>query len=740
MFKRILGKIRRVRESGSSADGSTSGVSVYSTDAEDDSIDTDTWLSDGLLSNSDEYRRSDFTFLRLYNRLADAAKGIFGDDLDEMIGAESVEDPAEMIMGRAIWKIIAISLATTPFFAYILWTGDIVSGNRLFFVGIGSFLGAGIIGMTLFVGWLVLAANSISDQGSQIEKVLPEAMSFMYAQSKSDVNYLNVIRSMALAEDAYGPVSREFQSIVRRCEFFGEDVHTAIEKQAKETQSDELARILRNLVSHIQNGSNITSFFENEAEKARQRVESKESAAMDFVGVVSSLYATAGLAPVFILAVVVGISSFQDVPGSAMLAITYIITPGISLLFIYMVARAHRDGSDLGVLTDHREGGVESFRTEVEESKMVSSQRSLSSAFGTEDKRGDRANRKEVGYSLHSATDGIINTEKADELSEKHSRFKTISKLETKLRLREIVEDPVTYFSERPQAVLVFTVPLTFILLQMAVVLGYFEPFSVERMIEQPVVTSAEWVYAPLILVFTPLILFNRIKKKRVREIQDSFPDTLHRISGANDAGLSLTEAIERVGEQDANPVDKEMGIVATKAKLGVPIDRALAEFNNVYKQPQIARGTRLLIEAYRASTYVSDVLAETIKSAETALKIRDRQETMKKSQLITTGIVTLSGAVILLVVDLFFIGFAMDGLGIDQLTDPTGIEDGSAAEETGGSVSSEIMSLSIFHAAVIHSFLSGVFMGYLSDQTLINGVKFGLVFLSIVIGLWVYF
>jgi len=742
MFRKLLKLIGRGTDENGGEPVDPVDLADNNQHADEDSPrdETDTWLADGLLS-SEKYDRSDITFTTLYNRLSNAIQGVYGDELDELIDTESVDDPADLIIGRAVWKILAVGLVLVPIFVYLTSQGHIPLGNQGIFQSViaGVILG-GVVSISLFLGWLLLAAGSLSDRGSQIDTVLPEAMSFMYAQSKSDVNYLNVIRAMALAEDAYGPVSKEFQKIVRRCEYFGEDIETAIEKQAKETPSDELARILRNLLSHIQNGANVTEFFEMEAEKARRRVETKESAAMDFLRMISTLYATAGLAPVFILAVVVGISSFQDIPTFIMLALAYFVTPAVTLLFIYLVGQAHTRTSHLGTLTDHRSDSVASFQTgeQFRVDTTEKSQRTLSTAFGVEDELSDRGELTEVGYSIHPATEELFKPQKAVELGEKVPKFDNVHKIETKERLKAIVKSPVTFFTERPETILVISIPVTVIVMVMAFWTGYSPTPSVDRMYHEPVSSTLMWFYAPLMLLFAPLVIFNHLRERQIQRVREAFPDTLRRLSSANDSGLSLTESIEEIGKRESNVVDHEMSIVSAKSSCGVPIDRALAEFNNVYKEPQIARGTRLLIEAYRASTHVSDVLAETIKSAQTGLQIKNQQQSEKRSQILTLSIVTIAGGIILFVVQQFFVGFAMDGLGIEFLTDPDMSATESQQEDSGAPV--EILELTLFHAAVIHSFLAGMFMGYYTDKTLKSGLKYALGLLSIIMLMWGYF
>lgn len=696
----------------------------------------DPFLSDGLLQ-TDEYERQNFRFNTIYNWLSDTAENLYGGELDKAVDAETESDPADIIIGRVLWKIIAATLVSVPVVVAILLSAGLMPDISIFVFIIALLAGSFAVSGTMFMLWLVVATGSLSDRGDAIDAVLPEAVSFMYAQSQSDVSYLNVIRAMALAEDAYGPVSREFQTIVRQCEYFGKDVQTAIENQAEETPSDELSRLLRNFLSHIRNGSNITQFFEEEAEKARRQVETKQDAAMDVLSLVATLYSTAALIPIFILAVAVGFSSFQQIPPIVLTIITYIAVPSVSLLFIYLIIRSHIDRSDLGTLTDYRESGIASFTNVEEDTVADSSQRTLSTAFGRDDKATDRGDRTVVGGPPHPAAEGILSTEMADQVEDSSPIFDGFSTTETLLRIKAILTNPIEFFIERPLATLYISVPVTYVLFEIWIILGVVPPIEIRMFNSDPEAAVMYWVFAPIAHIFGPLSVFHQLKQRRGKRIEEEFPDTLRRLVSANDSGLTLTESIKQVGQGASNRVDEEMAIVAMKSDFGIPIDRALAEFNNVYKQPQVARGTRLLIEAYRASTNVSGVLNETIESARTGIQIKNQQQSEKQSLLITIGVVSLCGAVILYIVDTFFIGLAMQGVSLTQLTNPTSALDQPSADM--GGVTAEYMRMTLFHGAVIHNAMAGIFMGYLSDDSFMSGIKYMLALSGAVIGMWVF-
>jgi hypothetical protein len=44
-----------------------------------------------------------------------------------------------------------------------------------------------------------------------------------------------------------------------------------------------------------------------------------------------------------------------------------------------------------------------------------------------------------------------------------------------------------------------------------------------------------------------------------------------------------------------------------------------------------------------------------------------------------------------------------------------------------------------LFHGAVIHNAAAGIFIGYLSDDSFMSGIKYMLVLSGAVVGMWVF-
>lgn len=75
---------------------------------------------------------------------------------------------------------------------------------------------------------------------------------------------------------------------------------------------------------------------------------------------------------------------------------------------------------------------------------------------------------------------------------------------------------------------------------------------------------------------FAPIPFIARIRSKRVRQIQDQFPDTVDLMSRAVRAGESLDQAIALIGDQGPEPLAKEFRRCSKQLEMGLGIGAAM--------------------------------------------------------------------------------------------------------------------------------------------------------------------
>ncbi|MEF8900479.1 MAG: type II secretion system F family protein, partial [Halovenus sp.] len=227
-------------------------------------------------------------FYFLYAWLFDEDSG-FVNSVEKKLAQARMADNVEMFLARAlaIGLIAGIGLAVVGVFVGFLFVELFVSpessliGIRIpesiapvvdvlkipLVIAVAGLI-FGIIGFVIGFGSLVSVPYfRAGGRKREINVLLADAISFMYALSVGGMNQLEILRAIAKADDTYGEVAREFQSIVLETEYFDTDYRTAIRNQSLETPSNELAQFLTDMLSIINSGGDMTSFLEDQKDK-----------------------------------------------------------------------------------------------------------------------------------------------------------------------------------------------------------------------------------------------------------------------------------------------------------------------------------------------------------------------------------------------------------------------------------------------------------------------------------------
>jgi tight adherence protein B len=78
-----------------------------------------------------------------------------------------------------------------------------------------------------------------------------------------------------------------------------------------------------------------------------------------------------------------------------------------------------------------------------------------------------------------------------------------------------------------------------------------------------------------------PVAILNRKKEKRRSQFLKVLPDTLQLMAGSLRAGYGVLQSIDSVAKETTGPTAEEFGRVLTEARLGMPLDLALADMAN---------------------------------------------------------------------------------------------------------------------------------------------------------------
>ena len=654
-------------------------------------------------------------FYPLFRRLFDE-NGDFVANVEEKLAEARMSDNVEMflsralavgtIAGTALW-LLGMLLGYLVFAT--LFGGEapsflglnlpenllvIVQALKIPFLTLVSGLLLGTIGFAVGFGSLVsMPYFRSSAREREIDVMLSDAVSFMYALSVGGLNQLDILEAIAEADDTYGEVSKEFQSIVLETEYFDTDYRTAIRNQAIQTPSDELGQFLTDMLSIVDSGGDMTSFLEDQKNKYMRTSKQAQERMLETLELFGEMYMTLSLFPLLLIIILVVMSMMGNASTTLMYITVYGLIPLINVAFLVLVSTVTSDETGDGYL---------------------------------------RPDSEERGIVVQDDA-GILDLQLIEEYTGERSVFDRIKSREGSYQAMEILRAPHIFFRNNPLYVLVLTIPTTLIAVLLSVLAGW-APTSLTGMQEAPLQGTFFWVYVPAYINFIPLAIFHEWNVRYRKSVIGKLSENLRKLSSANETGMTLLESLRIVAETSSGRLADEFSVIYRKVQYGTSLKQALREFNNKYHVPRLSRTVKLISDAQEASNQIQDVLSTAAQASENQDDIeRDRKSrTRMQVVIIVMTFLTLLGVIAMLKVQFFG---TMAGLS-EQAS-------GGDSVSTGGSFGSNMpgesmLSMLFFHAVTLQAIFSSVIAGYIRNVDLISGLKFAIGLLTVSLMVWI--
>ncbi|WP_049982165.1 type II secretion system F family protein [Halorubrum sp. BV1] len=545
---------------------------------------------------------------------------------------------------------------------------------------------------TGFGGLVAVPYSRASAREREINLLLADSVSFMYALSVGGLNQLEILQSMATAEDTYGEVSREFQSIVNETEYFGTDYRNAIRQQSMETPSDELSQFLADMLSIVNSGGDMESFLKDKKEKHLRTSKQEREMTLETLELFGEMYMTLSLFPLLLIIILVIMGMMGEADDRLLYATVYALIPLTGVGFLVLVSTVKQDEPGDGYLRP--DGGSERLR--------------------------------------QTSKEGLFHFGLVEAFVGRFGVFDRIRNREGTYKTKQILASPHLFLRDNPLYTLALTVPTALVIVVVAAVSGS-APTTFDGWVARPVWATFVWVYVPTYLVLVPLAVFHEWSQRSKRAITGKLSESLRKLSSANDTGQTLLESVETVADTSSGTLAEEFEVIHAKVNYGMSLRDALVEFNNSYAVPRLARTVKLISEAQEASSQITDVLTTAAQASENQddIERERRSRTRMQVAIIVMTYVTLLGVMAILQTQFIDV---MGGLSSQA-------EGGSAGAGFGGGggVDPDVLSLLFFHAVTLQAILSGFISGYIRNADIVSGVKFAVVLLTLALGVWIY-
>ena len=549
----------------------------------------------------------------------------------------------------------------------------------------------GSIGFALgFGGMLAIPYSRASTREREINLLLADSVSFMYALSVGGLNQLEILRAMATAEDTYGEVSREFQSIVNETEYFGTDYRNAIRQQSMETPSDELSQFLADMLSIVNSGGDMESFLKDKKDKHMRTSKQEREMTLETLELFGEMYMTLSLFPLLLIIILVIMGMMGESDDFLLYATVYILIPLTGIGFLVLVSTVKQDEPGDGYLRP--DGGSDRLQQTSQEGLLH--------------------------FGLIEAFVGPFSV--FDRIRDREGTYKT----------KQIVSAPHLFLRDNPLYTLAFTIPTALTIVVVAAATAN-APTAFDGWVDRPVWSAFIWVYVPAYIVLVPLAVFYEWNQRSKQAITGKLSESLRKLSSANDTGQTLLESIQTVSTTSTGALAEEFEIIHAKVNYGMSLRDALVEFNNSYAVPRLARTVKLISEAQEASSQITAVLTTAAQASENQDDIDRERKSRTRMQvaIIMMTYITLLGVMAILQTQF-----------IEVMGDL--VEQGGQADDTqfgGGGVDPDVLSMLFFHAVTIQAVLSGFISGYIRDAEIVSGVKFAVILMTLALGVWIY-
>lgn len=284
--------------------------------------------------------------------------------------------------------------------------------------------------------------------------------------------------------------------------------------------------------------------------------------------------------------------------------------------------------------------------------------------------------------------------------------------------IRHFIKSPLQQIKKEPAYAILFSIPIALIFLVLGGLKTGFTP-AFDNVL----------LFAILTAIVPPGFL-HQLKRRRVKRIEQYFPNFLRDVAEMNRSGMTLTKSVGTLFKGEYGYLTIEIARINAMLSWGISFEDALEKFADRVGTPLIYRSVSLINQASRAGGNVPDVLEV---AARDAYVLKMMEKDRASEMIIYVVIIYMSFFVFLFVIGILSYSFipVMAEASISANTI------GSGAVEFMGVFDPEMFGRLFFHASLIQGFSSGLVAGQMGEGEVMAGLKHSVI-LSLIA--WVSF
>lgn len=264
--------------------------------------------------------------------------------------------------------------------------------------------------------------------------------------------------------------------------------------------------------------------------------------------------------------------------------------------------------------------------------------------------------------------------------------------------------------------------------------IGILKPFVSGNFI---IGTSIDYIVFAVLIASGTFGIYEFIRLRRVRKIDERFPDFVRDLAESRRAGMTFTKAIMYSAKGNYGSLTTEIQKIARQISWGSSVDAALNSFAKRVNTRLIRRTISLIIEASRSGGNVADVLDAASKDAR-EIKLIDSER--RASMLSYVAVIYVGMGVFLLIIVILTKSLipSMLGEGAGAMAGATAsMSGGGGSGGLSGRITEKAVTEVFFYASVLQCFFMGLVTGVFEEGNIVSGVKHSFIMLIIA---WIIF
>jgi len=232
---------------------------------------------------------------------------------------------------------------------------------------------------------------------------------------------------------------------------------------------------------------------------------------------------------------------------------------------------------------------------------------------------------------------------------------------------------------------------------------------------EVPLGTPADFFIISGIICSGVYGVYQFYRLRRVRKIDDRFPDFVRDLAESRRAGMTFTKAIMHSAKGNYGVLTPEIQKIARQISWGSSVDDALRSFAKRVNTKLVHRTVSLIIEASRSGGNVADVLEAASKDARELRLIHSERRANMMSYV---AVIYVGIGVFLLILIILCKSF------LPNIVGEAGAELQQGAMGSGTPIKMYHVEPVFYSAAIVQSFFMGIVTGVFEDGTFYAGIK----------------